>query len=268
MTHTNVDHDALRVLLYYLATEKHKDMVIKAQVLSGGRGLGKFKNGFEGGVHMVTQRGEAREFAFKMLGQYLVTKQQPQGVICNKVLMMERMYLRREMYLSIIMDRSCQGPMMVCSPRGGTSIEDTARTNPELIFTEPIDIMEGIQPEQCETMAKNLGLEPGSEGFEKTTEIMANLYKMFIECDCTQLEVNPLAETPEGEIVVCDAKINFDDNAAFRQSTLYEYRDTTQEDPREVEASRYDLNYVGMEGSIGCMVNGGESISFFCLENF
>jgi succinyl-CoA synthetase beta subunit len=233
-----------------------KDVVIKAQVLSGGRGLGTFKNGFKGGVHMVTKPGMAKEFAAQMLGQELVTKQAPNGIICNKVLLMERMYMRREMYLSILMDRATQGPLMVASPRGGTSIEDVAKSNPEVIFTQPIDLVEGITDAECERMASNLGLEPGSPSFSKAVTLMKNLYSMFIACDCTQVEVNPLSETPDGDIVVCDAKVNFDDNSAFRQSSIFARRDATQEDSREVEAAEYDLNYIGLDGNIGCMVNG------------
>jgi len=233
-----------------------KDVVIKAQVLSGGRGLGTFKNGFKGGVHMVTKPGQASEFAKSMLGEELVTKQAPNGIICNKVFLMERMYMRREMYLSILMDRGSQGPLMVGSPFGGTSIEDVAAANPDAIFTESIDITKGLLPEQCDRMAANLGLEPGSKSYENSLELMNNLYTMFIGSDCTQVEVNPLAETPDGDVVVCDAKVNFDDNAQFRQAPIYEKRDTTQEDSREVEAAKYDLNYIGLDGNIGCMVNG------------
>lgn len=236
--------------------EGMKDVVIKAQVLSGGRGLGTFKNGFKGGVHMVTKPGQAHDFAEQMLGQELVTKQAPKGIICNKVFLMERMYMRREMYLSILMDRASQGPLLVASPRGGTSIEDVAKSNPEVIFTQPIDITEGIQDEQCHRMAANLGLETGTPTHDKAVTLMKNLYSMFIGCDCTQVEVNPLAETPDGDIVVCDAKINFDENAEYRQSSIFELRDYSQEDSREVEASKYDLNYIGLDGNIGCMVNG------------
>merc|ERR1712127_505182 len=119
-----------------------------------------------------------------------------------------------------------------------------------------IDITKGLQTEQCERMANNLGLEPGSASHTNAIELMKNLYSMFIGCDCTRVEVNPLAETPEGDVVVCDAKVNFDDNAQYRQSTIFEKRDTTQEDSREVEAAKYDLNYIGLDGNIGCMVNG------------
>jgi succinyl-CoA synthetase beta subunit len=218
--------------------------------------LGTFKNGFKGGVHMVTKPGQAREFAAAMLGQELVTKQAPNGIICNKVFLMERMYMRQEMYLSILMDRASQGPVLVASPRGGTSIEDVAASNPEVIFTEPIDLIKGIQHDTCVRMAKNLGLDEGTGPHDKAVALMKNLYNMFVSCDCTQVEINPLAETPDGDIVVCDAKVNFDDNAEYRQSTIFARRDITQEDSREVEASKYDLNYIGLDGNIGCMVNG------------
>jgi len=233
-----------------------KDVVIKAQVLSGGRGLGHFKNGFKGGVHMITKPEQVREYASKMIGQELVTKQAPNGIICNQVYLMERVYLRREMYLSILMDRASQGPLMVGSPRGGTSIEDVAKSDPGSIFTEPIDILQGLDEDTCNRMTKNLGLEEGTHSFDETVKTMKNLYQMFIDCDCTQVEVNPLAETPEGSIMVCDAKVNFDPNAEFRQGSIFARRDFTQEDPREVEASKYDLNYIGLHGNIGCMVNG------------
>lgn len=235
---------------------KPKDVVIKAQVLSGGRGLGTFKNGFKGGVHMLTKPGQAKEFASQMLNQELVTKQVPNGILCNTVYLMERMYIRQELYVSILMDRGSGGPLLIGSPYGGTSIEDVAKSNPESIFTIPIDIMEGITKEQCVQMTKNLGLVENTETFAKTVEVIKNLYEMFIACDCTQVEINPLAETPDGQMVVCDAKVNFDDNAAFRQKAIYARRDKTQEDPREVSAAEYDLNYIGLDGNIGCMVNG------------
>lgn len=256
MRSTNTFTDCTLSIRSTTAGQPLKDVVIKAQVLSGGRGLGTFKNGFKGGVHMITKPGQALEFASKMLGQELVTKQAPSGLPCQKVLLMERMYMRNEMYLSIIMDRTTGGPLLVGSPRGGTSIEDTAKSNPELIFKEPIDITVGLQREAAERMATNIGLDFGSEPHKKAVTLINNLYDMFLGCDCTQLEVNPLAETPEGDVVVCDAKVNFDDNAEWRQKSIFERRDFSQEDPREVEASKYDLNYIGLDGNIGCMVNG------------
>ncbi len=212
------------------------DIVIKAQVLAGGRGRGTFKNGFRGGVHVVTHPGEARDLASKMLNQILVTKQTgPEGKIVDKVFLMERLYLRREMYFSILMDRESNGPVLVGSPAGGMSIEDVAEETPELIFTEAIDIIDGLQPEQASRMAANLGLEDSAA--EQCTDVIMKLYDMFLETDATLIEINPLAETPDGNIFVCDAKLNFDDNAEFRQTDVFRHRDRAQEDPREVEVS-------------------------------
>jgi len=205
---------------------------------------------------MVTRKGQAGEIASKMLGEELVTKQAPNGILCQKVYLMERMYMRNEMYLCILMDRASGGPLLVGSPRGGTSIEDVAKIHPEFIFTEPIDINVGLTKEAAGRMAINIGLEEGSDSHAKAVTLITNLYDMFLGCDCTQLEVNPVAETPDGDVVVCDAKVNFDDNAEYRQKTIFERRDWSQEDPREVEAAKYGLNYIGLDGNIGCMVNG------------
>ncbi|TDH66196.1 uncharacterized protein CCR75_006197 [Bremia lactucae] len=231
------------------------DVVIKAQALTGGRGLGTFQNGFKGGVHMCTRPEQAEEIANKMLNETLVTKQTgPKGIQVAKVFLMERVWMRREMYFSILMDRASQGPVMVASPAGGTSIEDVAAATPELIFKEIIDIATGPTPTQVTRLAKALGGH-GSVLLKLETQIQ-NLYKLFIGVDATLVEINPLAETREGAIFACDAKLNYDDNAAFRHAEIFDQRDTTQEDPREVEASAYDLNYIGLDGNIGCLVNG------------
>ena len=243
-------------IIFSITLNLAKELVIKAQVLSGGRGLGTFKNGFKGGVHMISSPTQAFDHASQMLGQELVTKQNPKGIMCNRVYLMEKMAIQNEMYLSLLMDRGYGGPVMVGSPAGGTAIEDVAASNPELIFKEPIDIQTGLTPEITARMATNLGLKEGSEAHAKAETLMNNLYSMFLKCDCTQVEINPLAETASGDVVVCDAKVNFDDNAEFRNKDIHAKRDTTQEDSREVEASAYDLNYIGLDGNIGCMVNG------------
>jgi len=229
---------------------------MKAQVLSGGRGLGTFENGFKGGVHIISSPQQAKEYATQMLGQNLKTKQVPNGILCNKVFLMEKVSVQKEMYLSILMDRASGGPVMVGSPKGGTSIEDVAHAHPELIFKEKIDIVQGLTQDIASNMATNLGFIPHTTRHEKAITLMKHLYTMFRSCDCTQVEINPLAETSTGDVVVCDAKVNFDDNAAFRQKDIHAKRDTTQEDPREVEAAKWDLNYIGLFGNIGCMVNG------------
>lgn len=190
-----------------------------------------------------------------MLGQTLVTKQTGEkGIQVDKVFLMERLYMRREMYFSILMDRESQGPVMVASPAGGTSIEDVAAATPELIFKENIDIMTGPTEEQLTGLATKMGVADSS--VPQAADLLHNLYKMFIDVDATLVEINPLAETPDGKVYACDAKINFDDNAEFRQPEIFAMRDKSQEDPREVEASAFDLNYIGLDGNIGCLVNG------------
>jgi len=233
-----------------------KDFVIKAQVLAGGRGKGHFSSGFQGGVHTCISSLEARSLAAKMLNQRLITKQTGvEGKLCHKVLVCERLFLRREAYFAILMDRESQGPVMVASPAGGMDIEKVAQETPKLIFKEPIDINKGIQPGQTERLAEAMGF--GSEDATKQADqIMRNLYKLFIEKDSTLVEVNPIAETHDGRILCVDAKLNFDDNALYRQPELVALRDYTQEDPREVEADKAGLNYIGLDGSIGCLVNG------------
>lgn len=234
-----------------------EDCVIKAMVLTGGRGLGHFSNGFKGGVHLCEKPGDVSNFASQMLGQNLITKQTTaEGLPCTKVMLAERMYMAREMYISIMLDRSAGGPIFIASPAGGTSIEDVAEATPELIFKVPVDITAGITDEQSTHLATSLGFTPGSTGHADCKGVVEKLYTLFREHDCTLLEVNPLAETKDGRVVVCDAKINFDDNAEFREKKVFDFRDRSQEDPREVEAAKYDLNYIGLTGSVGCMVNG------------
>lgn len=235
------------------------DCVIKAQVLAGGRGLGSFKGGLKGGVHVCTRHDDVRRFAEGMLGDYLVTKQTSEdGVICTKVLLAERVYMRREMYVSILLDRAYNGPVLIACPSGGTSIEDIAVSHPDQMLYMPIDIHDGISQEMAEQVATHLGFsaQENEQSFKDTAELITNLYNMFSQTDATLVEVNPLAELPDGRVMVCDAKLNFDDNAEFKHKDIYAYRDHTQEDPREVEAAKSDLNYIGLDGDIGCMVNG------------
>lgn len=233
-----------------------KDIVVKAQVLAGGRGLGKFKNGFSGGVHICYNPDRAADIAEKMIGQHLVTKQTgEQGRLCSKALVTERLYLRREMYFAITYDRASQGAVIVVSRVGGTSIEDIAAADPTAISKVAVSIKTGLTTEQARQCAIALGFE-SEDGISKATEQVEKLYSLFLEKDATLLEINPLAETPDGEVVCVDAKINFDDNAEFRHQDIFEQRDLTQEDEREVRASAFDLNYIGLDGNIGCLVNG------------
>jgi succinyl-CoA synthetase beta subunit len=232
-----------------------KEYVVKAQVHAGGRGKGFFKeNGFKGGVHVVKEGSEAASIAQQMLGHTLVTKQTGEaGVPVNKVMIAQALDIAKEYYFAILLDRAYGGPVIVASSEGGVDIEEVAESNPDAIIKEPIDIMTGPSPGQLLALAEKLGFGAKSQ---EAADQMAALYKLFEASDCTQVEINPFVETPEGDIVSFDAKLAFDDNASFRQEEIFAMRDTTEEDPREVEASKHDLNFIGLDGSIGCLVNG------------
>lgn len=246
------------------AAETYKDIigegnecVLKAMVLTGGRGLGHFSNGFQGGVHMCKDGNDVAANASKMLGYNLITKQTTaEGLPCTKVMLVEKVDMKREMYISIMLDRGAGGPIFIASPAGGTSIEDVAEATPELIFKQPIDIMTGVTDENATFLATSLGFTPGTAGHAECQDVVRKIYDLFTKNDCTLVEVNPMAETTDGRVMVCDAKVNFDDNAEFRQEKVFGYRDRSQEDAREVEAAKYDLNYIGLTGNVGCMVNG------------
>jgi len=248
------EEEALKIA-NILRTEHNSDeIVVKAQIHAGGRGKGFFKGGLKGGVHVTDSVDKVGEFTKGMLGDVLVTKQTgAEGQLCQKVLVLKSVDIYRETYFAILMDRAHNGPVIVGSPQGGMDIEQVAEDTPEAIFTEAIDINKGINKEQTDRMAKNLGFV--GDKLEEASEQMMNLYKMFLASDCTQVEINPLAETNQGVICV-DAKLNFDDNAQYRQEDIYAQRDTSMEDSREVAASKFDLNYIGLDGNIGCMVNG------------
>jgi len=235
-----------------LSTE---DLVIKAQILAGGRGKGTFKNGLKGGVRVVYSPQEAEMFAERMLGQNLVTKQTgAAGKLCDMVYIVEREYLRREYYFAILMDRKTSGPVLVASSQGGMDIETVAAENPSAIITHSVDIHKGLLHKDAVELAKKIGFSPNC--VEEAADTFMKLYKLFIEKDATMVEINPMAESSNHEVLCMDAKINFDDNADFRQKAVQELRDITQEDPREVSASKYNLNYIGLDGNIGCLVNG------------
>lgn len=216
------------------------DCVIKAMVLTGGRGLGHFSSGLQGGVHICRSVEDVARLARKMLGFNLITKQTTAaGLPCHKLMLAERVYLRREMYLSIMLDRAAGGPIFVVSPSGGTSIEDVAAATPELIYKQAINIATGVTDHQARYLAKSLGFREESAAFTQCVDIIHKLYKMFVERDCLLLEINPFAETPDGRIMICDGKIDFDNNSQFRQESVFRYRDRSQEDSREVEVSLF-----------------------------
>lgn len=229
------------------------EVVIKSQILAGGRGLGTFTNGFQGGVHVI-KTSQIKEYADKMLGQTLVTKQSgAAGKPVDTLLIAKKMNLVAEKYFAILLDRATMGPLIIACSEGGTSIEDLAEKFPDKIIKVPVDINTGITDAQALEVAK--GLQVSGDVDAAAGQIKA-LYSLFAESDCTMVEVNPLAEDDKGTLIAADAKIGFDDNASFRQSDIFAQRDFTQEDPREVEADKWDLNYVGLDGNIGCLVNG------------
>jgi len=231
-----------------------KEVVVKSQVLAGGRGLGTFKNGFEGGVH-IAKIDEAEDIAAKMLGQILITRQTgPEGKPVNKVYICQKLSLANEMYFAITLDRVSAGPVIISCSKGGTSIEDLAEKYPDMIIKVPIDIFKGITDEDAAKVVE--GLAPRLADRDASIDQVKKLYDLFRETDCTLLEINPIAETVDGQLVAADAKMNFDDNAAYRQKDIFSFRDKSQEDPREVSAAEADLNYIGLDGEIGCMVNG------------
>ena len=231
------------------------DIVVKAQIHAGGRGKGSFKNGFKGGVHVRKTPDEVRDVAAKMLGQILVTHQTgPSGRLVNKVLVAESADIAREIYFAVLLDRATAAPLIVASTEGGVEIEAVAAKSPEKIIREPIDPLAGLQPYQGRTLAKQLGFE--SSQLKNASRLFEGLYRVFIAYDCSMVEVNPLVLTSKGQVLALDAKFNFDDNALYRHPEIGAMRDIAEEDPREVEASKHDLNYIGLDGNIACLVNG------------
>eukprot|EP00823_Brevimastigomonas_motovehiculus_P000119 TRINITY_DN10224_c0_g1_i1.p1 TRINITY_DN10224_c0_g1~~TRINITY_DN10224_c0_g1_i1.p1 ORF type:complete len:446 (+),score=134.64 TRINITY_DN10224_c0_g1_i1:56-1393(+) len=232
-----------------------KELICKAQIHAGGRGKGHFKSGYKGGVQICSSPEQVREAAKNMIGGRLITKQTTtEGQPCDKVLVHEGISFSAEKYLAILMDRSTHGPVIVASPAGGMEIEEVAHKTPELIFQTPINFFKGVSAQQAEKVARDLGF-PESSIKDAATQI-TNLYNLFMKCDCTQVEINPFVLATDGKIYCVDAKLGFDDNAEFRQKKPYSMRDVSQEDPREVAASKFGLNYIGLDGNIGCMVNG------------
>jgi succinyl-CoA synthetase beta subunit len=231
-----------------------KNLVVKAQVHAGGRGKGVFKNGFKGGVHLVESAEAARDVAAKMLGEVLVTKQTgDEGRLVRKVMIAESVTIRRELYLAILMDReSCQ-PVIVVSTEGGMDIEEVADKTPEKILREYINPLAGLQAYQVRKICHNLGFQTTARQFGR---LLHSLYKLFIECDCSMVEINPVVVTTDDHVYALDAKFNFDDNALYRHPEISAMRDKEEEDPREVAAAEYDLNYIGLDGNIACLVNG------------
>ena len=230
-------------------------LVIKAQVHAGGRGKGHFKNGFKGGVHLIESPEQAAEFAGKMLNETLVTVQTGEaGRVVRKVMVAEAVDITHEYYLAILMDRGTSRPVIVASTAGGMSIEDVAHDSPEKIVRQFVHPLLGLQGYEVRKLTAALGLT--GDIAKQFAKLLGNLYKLFVSLDCSMLEINPLVTTPDGRVLALDAKFGFDDNALFRHPEIVAMRDKEEEDPREVAASEYDLNYIGLDGNIACLVNG------------
>jgi succinyl-CoA synthetase beta subunit len=230
-------------------------LVIKAQVHAGGRGKGHFKNGFKGGVHLIESPEQAAEFAGKMLNETLVTVQTGEaGRVVRKVMVAEAVDITHEYYLAILMDRGTSRPVIVASTAGGMSIEDVAHDTPEKIVRQFVHPLLGLQGYEVRKLTAALGLT--GDIAKQFAKLLGNLYKLFVSLDCSMLEINPLVTTPDGRVLALDAKFGFDDNALFRHPEIVAMRDKEEEDPREVAASEYDLNYIGLDGNIACLVNG------------
>ena len=223
-------------------------VVVKAQIHAGGRGKG-------GGVKVAATPDETETIARAMIGMRLVTPQTgPEGKTVQRVLIEEALDRDRELYLGLVIDRTSCRTVMMASSAGGMDIEEVAEKTPHLILKEPIDPAAGFQPYQARKLAFGLGLTGGQIG--KATKIMANLHRTFEATDASLVEINPLVTTTGGDVVALDAKMNFDDNALYRHAELKELRDLAEEEPLEVEASRFSLNYIKLNGNVGCMVNG------------
>jgi succinyl-CoA synthetase beta subunit len=223
-------------------------VVVKAQIHAGGRGKG-------GGVKIAKSAEEAGEIAGKMLGMKLITHQTgPEGRIVHRLLVEETLPIEKELYLGILVDRDEAKPVFMASAAGGMDIEQVAAERPEAILKQHIDPGMGLEPFQARKVAFALGLKPSQ--INPAVQFLTGLYRAFLETDASLVEINPFISCTDGRLFALDAKMTFDDNALFRHTDLRELRDITEEDPLEVEASKYNLNYIKLDGSVGCMVNG------------
>ncbi|MCG7338647.1 ADP-forming succinate--CoA ligase subunit beta [Staphylococcus sp. ACRSN] len=235
------------------AVEKAKELksdvyVVKAQIHAGGRGKA-------GGVKIAKSLSEVETYANELLGKTLVTHQTgPEGKEIKRLYIEEGCDIQKEYYVGFVIDRATDRVTLMASEEGGTEIEEVAAKTPEKIFKETIDPVVGLAPYQARRIAFNINIP--KESINKAAKFLISLYNVFIEKDCSIVEINPLVTTGEGEVLALDAKLNFDDNALFRHKDIQELRDLEEEDPKEIEASKYDLSYIALDGDIGCMVNG------------
>src|SRR5438270_6861436 len=223
-------------------------VVVKAQIHAGGRGKG-------GGVKLAKTADEAHDLTKQMIGMTLVTHQTgPEGRVVRKVLIEEALNIDKELYLGITLDRRIGMPVVMASKKGGMEIEEVAERDPSAIHREPIDGVLGALPFQARSVANALGLT--GDAYKKCVDFVQKLMRCYIDTDASLVEINPLMVTKEGNVVALDCKMNFDDNAMFRHKDMAEMRDLNEEDPLEVEASKFGLNYITLDGNVGCMVNG------------
>jgi len=235
------------------AVEKAKELdsdvyVVKAQIHAGGRGKA-------GGVKIAKSLSEVETYANELLGKRLVTHQtRPEGKEVKRLYIEQGCDIQKEYYVGFVIDRATDKVTLMASEEGGTEIEEVAAQTPEKIFKETIDPVVGLSPYQAHRIAFNINIPKESIG--KATKFLLALYNVFIEKDCSIVEINPLVTTGDGQVLALDAKLNFDDNALFRHKDILELRDLEEEDPKEIDASKYDLSYIALDGDIGCMVNG------------
>jgi len=242
-----------------IAASGSAKIVVKSQIHAGGRGKGTFKSGFQGGVKVASSVDEAVSFAEKMLGNVLVTKQTgPDGRLVQTLLIASGAKIKKEFYLAVLLDRATSRPVIMASTEGGMDIEEVAEKHPEKIFKQYIDPAVGIMPFQARKVAASLGLK--GDLFNAASKLIIGVYTTWWECDASMVELNPLAvvEVADGKesIVALDAKISLDDNALYRHKDIMEMRDLNEEAPLEIEASKFNLNYIKLDGSIACLVNG------------
>jgi succinyl-CoA synthetase beta subunit len=229
--------------------------VVKAQIHAGGRGKGTFTDGFKGGVKIAKTRDEAIDFAKRMLGNTLVTKQTgAAGRKVQTVYFSDACDIQKEYYLAVLLDRATSRPVIIASTEGGMDIEDVAESTPEKITRVFVDPAVGLQPYEARQVAFSFGFT--GDTFKKALKLISAVYRVFWELDASMIEINPLITTTSGDLLALDAKVSFDDNALFRHPDVVALRDLNEEDSKEIEASKYSLSYIALEGNIACLVNG------------
>jgi succinyl-CoA synthetase beta subunit len=251
--------EAARKIAEKLFAQGEKLVAVKSQIHAGGRGKGTFKSGFQGGVKLCKSADDVFEKAKAMIGQVLVTKQTgPDGRLVSRLLIAAAPAIKKELYLAVLLDRAVSRPVMMVSTEGGMDIEEVAAKTPEKIIRESIDPAVGMMPYQGRKLAVALGLKGDLIG--QGAKLLLGVYKTWWECDASMVEINPLCivENPDGKesLVAVDAKIGLDDNGLYRHKNLQEMRDLAEEAPLETEASKFNLNYIKLDGSIACLVNG------------